>query len=115
MRFRGLSVGADRPGGGFGAGREGLPHRTIAPTLGCSPSACGCGGDYFESDNEEHKAEIEKHIKYVNSRIKEMESFGNGVEATNPSYTKATRLYFKEGVRVYKTMFNSIEMIKEGN
>lgn len=90
-------------------------ERTYRGDLGC---ACGCGGDYFETNNEEHKAEIEKHIKYVNSRIKEMGSFGNGVEVTNPSYTKATRLYFKEGVRVYKTMFNSIEMIteeKEGN
>jgi hypothetical protein len=87
-------------------------ERTYRGDLGC---ACGCGGDYFDTDNEEHKAEIEKHIKYVNSRIKEMGSFGNGVEVTNPSYTKATRLYFKEGVRVYKTMFNSIEMIKEGN
>lgn len=87
-------------------------ERTYRGDLGC---ACGCGGDYFDTDNEGHKAEIEKHIKYVNSRIKEMESFGNGVEVTNPSYTKATRLYFKEGVRVYKTMFNTIEMIKEGN
>ena len=90
-------------------------ERTYRGDLGC---ACGCGGDYFDTSNEEHKAEIEKHIKYVNSRIKEMGSFGNGVEVTNPSYTKATRLYFKEGVRVYKTMFDSIEMItedKEGN
>ena len=87
-------------------------ERTYRGDLGC---ACGCGGDYFDTDNEEHKAEIEKHIKYVNSRINEMGSFGNGVEVTNPSYTKATRLYFKDGVRVYKTMFDSIEMIKEGN
>lgn len=66
--------------------------------------ACGCGGIYFEIA-EQQLDEITKHIKYVNKNIANATFFGNGVEVTNPSYTSATRLYFKEGVLMYRGGF----------
>ena len=82
--------------------------RTYRGKVGC---ACGCGGEYYDFDNAEHVDEINKHIKYINSKLAEAGFFGTGVELSNPAYTKVTRLYFKEGVRFYKDDYNSVDRI----
>lgn len=73
--------------------------QTYRGDVGC---ACGCGGDYMYPANEEDAPNIFKHLKYINRGIKSenkgLEFFGSGVEVSNPSYTKVTRIYFKDGI-----------------
>ena len=84
--------------------------RTYRGDVGC---ACGCGGDYFDVTNDEHIAEIKKHLKYINQRLKDALPFGSGIEVTNPAYTKATRVYLKEGTVIYKDGWNNLIRITE--
>lgn len=71
--------------------------RTYRGATGC---ACGCGGNYYDATDEKNAAEVARRIKYVLRGIKngKAEFFGNGVEVANPSYTRVTRIYFKDGV-----------------
>ena len=84
--------------------------RTYRGDVGC---ACGCGGDYFDVTNNEHLAEINKHLNYINQRLQRALPFGCGVEVTNPADTKATRIYLKEGVVIYKDGWNNLIQITE--
>lgn len=77
-------------------------ERTYRGDVGC---ACGCGGDYYTAGEEAHAKEVAKHVKYVNARVENAEVNGTYAGAENPAYTKATRLYFIEGVRYYKTPY----------
>jgi hypothetical protein len=75
--------------------------------------ACGCGGNYFETEFAENAEVNTKHYKSIISAIKNnkatLEFFGCGVEVANPSYTKVTRIYFKDGVEYYQLYSGRIE------
>lgn len=63
--------------------------------------ACGCGGDYMYPENEEQFPTAFKHLRKINARLKsnpdDVENGGNyfSLEGT----TRATRVYFKDGIR----------------
>ena len=85
-------------------------EKTYRGKTGC---ACGCGGDYLETQFAENAEANTKHYKSIISAIKNekttLEFFGCGVEVSNPSYTTVTRLYFKDGVEYYKLYSGRIE------
>lgn len=72
-------------------------RKTYRGDLGC---ACGCGGNYYDADDVSNAQEVSRRIKYVLRGIAQgkAEFFDNGVEVANPSYTRVTRLYFKDGI-----------------
>ena len=77
--------------------------QTYRGKTGC---ACGCGGNYFYLDKEEHQSEVLKHFNHILRAIEKgtAEFFGNGVEVANEAYTRVTRVYFKDGI-YYKNNF----------
>ena len=88
-------------------------HRTYRGDTGC---ACGCGGEYYDINDAQNEAEVNRRIKYVLRGIREgkAEFFGNGVEVANPSYTKVTRLYFKDGIDYDINRDGTFERTEEG-
>ena len=87
--------------------------RTYRGNTGC---ACGCGGEYYDINDAQNEAEVNRRIKYVLRGIREgkAEFFGNGVEVANPSYTKVTRLYFKDGIDYDINRDGTFERTEEG-
>ena len=87
--------------------------RTYRGDTGC---ACGCGGEYYDINDAQNEAEVNRRIKYVLRGIREgkAEFFGNGVEVANPSYTKVTRLYFKDGIDYDINRDGTFERTEEG-
>lgn len=87
--------------------------KTYRGNTGC---ACGCGGEYYDINDAQNKAEVNRRIKYVLRGIREgkAEFFGNGVEVANPSYTKVTRLYFKDGIDYDINRDGTFERTEEG-
>lgn len=87
--------------------------RTYRGDTGC---ACGCGGNYYDVTDLQNEAEVNRRIKYVVRGIREgkAEFFGNGVEVANPSYTKVTRIYFKDGIDYDLNRDGSLERTEEG-
>jgi hypothetical protein len=71
-------------------------EKTYNGEQGC---ACGCGGDYMYTN--ETPATAAKHIAKINARLKsnssDVENGGNyfSIEGV----TRATRIYFKDGIR----------------
>jgi len=88
-------------------------EKTYRGDTGC---ACGCGGEYYDIDDTQNEAEVNRRIKYVLRGIREgkAEFFGNGVEVANPSYTKVTRLYFKDGIDYDINRDGTFERTEEG-
>ena len=88
-------------------------EKTYRGDTGC---ACGCGGEYYDIDDAQNEAEVNRRIKYVLRGIREgkAEFFGNGVEVANPSYTKVTRLYFKDGIDYDINRDGTFERTEEG-
>ena len=87
--------------------------RTYRGDTGC---ACGCGGEYYDINDAQNEAEVNRRIKYVLRGIREgkAEFFGNGIEVANPSYTKVTRLYFKDGIDYDNSRDGTFERTEEG-
>ena len=88
-------------------------EKTYRGDTGC---ACGCGGEYYDINDAQNEAEVNRRIKYVLRGIREgkAEFFGNGVEVANPSYTKVTRLYFKDGIDYDINRDGTFERTEEG-
>lgn len=68
--------------------------KTYNGETGC---ACGCGGDYIDADA--NPSLTRRRITLINNNLNRAYFFGNGVELANDSYTRVTRLYFKDGIR----------------
>lgn len=87
--------------------------RTYRGDTGC---ACGCGGNYYDIDDAQNQDEVNRRVKYVLRGIRDgkAEFFGNGVEVANPSYTRVTRIYFKDGIDYDMNRNGSIERTQEG-
>ena len=88
-------------------------EKTYRGDTGC---ACGCGGEYYDINDLQNEAEVNRRVKYVLRGIREgkAEFFGNGVEVANPSYTKVTRLYFKDGIDYDINRDGTFERTEEG-
>ena len=87
--------------------------RTYRGDTGC---ACGCGGNYYDIDDAQNQDEVNRRVKYVLRGIRDgkAEFFGNGVEVANPSYTRVTRLYFKDGIDYDINRDGTFERTEEG-
>ncbi len=87
--------------------------RTYRGDTGC---ACGCGGNYYDIDDAQNQDEVNRRVKYVLRGIRDgkAEFFGNGVEVANPSYTRVTRLYFKDGIDYNRLASGNLKRTQEG-
>lgn len=87
--------------------------RTYRGDTGC---ACGCGGNYYDINDVQNQDEVNRRIKYVLRGIRDgkAEFFGNGVEVANPSYTRVTRLYFKDGIDYDRLASGNLKRTEEG-
>ena len=63
--------------------------------------ACGCGGDYMYPENPEQFPQAFKHLRRINARLTSNAldvEFGM-TYASLEGVTRATRVYFKDGIR----------------
>ena len=76
--------------------------RTYRGKVGC---ACGCLGEYYEMTTAEHLPEIKKHLNYINSKLSDSGFFGEGAYAETPSGNHITKIFFKDNVRIFSSVY----------